>query len=100
MTLDNQSSASLHSNAELVSNICTINKTLRVHANAGNMGTLQVADVQQLGEVWFDGRAITNITAWKQLRDHPDYRIAHDYNEDHFAVTHLPMQTKITFFEL
>ena len=100
MTLDDQSSASLHSNVELASNIHTINETLRVHANAGNMGTSQVADAQQLGEVWFDNeRATANIIAWKQLQNHPDYRMGHDCDQDQFTVTHLPTQTKIAFFE-
>ena len=96
--LDNQSSASLFSNKELVQKIMQGNKTLRVYTNAGSMKTSMTPEVPAFGKVWFDERAIANILAWIQIRDHPDYTITYDYDKDEFVVQHTPTKKKIVFF--
>ena len=88
--LDNQSSASLFSNEALVTKVKDENKTLRIYTNAGNMGTSKTAEVTAFGRVWFDKRAIANIIAWIQIRDHQDYIVGSNYERDEFVVEHVP----------
>ena len=96
--LDNQSSTSLFSSTELVKNIRKVKNMLRVYTNAGNMGTLVIAEVLAFGKVWFDPRAIVNIIAWVQVRDHPDYRVDYNYDQGNFMLQHIPSKIKITAF--
>jgi hypothetical protein len=86
--LDNQSTASVFCNKELVENIHTVDDPMILKTNGGDLITNMKANVKDFGEVWYNPNAVTNIYSMAEMED--KYHIK--YNEGEF-IDNLPHTT-------
>ena len=85
--LDNQSTATVFCNEEMVENIRETKDTLYLSTNGGVMVSNLKANIPGWGVAWFNPKAVTNIFSFAEMKDR--YRIDYSNEEDAFIV-HLP----------
>jgi hypothetical protein len=85
--LDNGSMVNLFCNPDLVENIHTVNETLMLSTNGGELHTNKRAMVPGYGEVWFDNKAITNNFSFALMED--KYKITYDTSKEKAFIVHL-----------
>ena len=95
--LDNQSSVTVFSNKDLVTNIRTTQDTLNLHTNGGVLTTNLKCDIPHWGEAWFAPNGITNIFSYSEMAK--KYKITSDSSIDTAFTVHLP-ERKVRFEEL
>ena len=95
--LDNQSSVTVFSNKDLVTNIRTTQDTLNLHTNGGVLTTNLKCDIPHWGEAWFAPNGITNIFSHSEMAK--KYKITSDSSIDTAFTVHLP-DRKVRFEEL
>jgi hypothetical protein len=83
--LDNQSTASIFCNKDLVDDIYKVDEMMILKTNGGDLITDHKAMVKDFGEVWFNPNAVTNIFSMAEMEN--KYKIS--YNTGEFIV-HLP----------
>jgi hypothetical protein len=94
--LDNGSTVSLFCNPELVENIRSVNETLTLSTNGGNISTNMRATVPGYGEVWYDPNAITNIFSLAEMEK--KYCITYNSFKEKAFVVDLPNK-KLKFMQ-
>jgi hypothetical protein len=85
--LDNQSTATVFCNEEMVENIRETNDTLHLSTNGGVLVSNLKANIPGWGVAWFNPKAVTNIFSFAEMKDR--YKIDYSNEEDAFIV-HLP----------
>jgi hypothetical protein len=86
--IDNGSTVNLFCNPHLVENTKTIEETLELSTNGGNIVTNKRATVPGYGEVWYDPNAITNIFSVSEMAK--KHRITYDSSKEDSFIIHLP----------
>jgi hypothetical protein len=85
--LDNQSTASIFCNSDMVENIHEVEDELTLHTNGGTLSTKMKATVPGFGLVWYQPKAITNIFSFAEMED--KFPISYIAKDKTFVV-HLP----------
>ena len=65
--LDNESTASIFCNKELLENIREVDDDLELHTNGGMLRTNMKGDVLGFGKVWYSKDALINIFSYAQM---------------------------------
>ena len=68
---------------------------MTVKGNGDNLKTHKKTYVKNYGEVWFDGRAITNIMSLKNVKE--KFRVTYDSGRDGTFTVHKPNGLNIKF---
>ena len=79
--LDNQSTTDIFCDTSVVTNIRTVDETLRLHTNGGVLTTNQKAGLPGYGAVWYDPRAITNILSLNNVKKRR--KVIYDSTQEH-----------------
>ena len=95
--LDTQSGKSLFCYGPHVKGIRLADETLCVRTNANALEVNHRALFGGFGDVWFSKKAITNVLSFAEVRDHPDYSVKYDEEEDCFRVMHIPSKKVVAF---
>jgi rhodanese-related sulfurtransferase len=83
--LDNQSTADILCNSELLTNIHDTDKSMKIHCNAGTCNVTHVGTLKNYGEVWYNKKAISNIISLSRIKDR--YPMKYDsLNRNKFVV--------------
>jgi hypothetical protein len=96
--LDNQSSVHIFKSKDMVTDITHVPATqgLIIHSNGGSQFTNKVANHPDIGKVWFNPNAITNIISFSQCR-HANMHLRYDHQNDYFQLrTH---NNKVFYFK-
>lgn len=86
--LDKQSTVDMFSNPDLLDNIRSTSKTMRISCNAGNVITNQQGDLPGYGTVWFHPSGIANILSLSRVKDKFPVTFHNDHNKQ--FVVHKP----------
>jgi hypothetical protein len=65
--LDNQSTASIFCNKDLVENIHEVDEPMILKTNGGDLITNMKAMVKDFGEVWYNPESVTNIFSMAEM---------------------------------
>ena len=82
LLINNQPTAYLFCNKHLVKIFWTTDESTTFKVNGGSIKTTRKAYVKGYGEVWFNGRSITNIFALKKVKH--KFRVKYYSNNDGF----------------
>jgi hypothetical protein len=85
--LDNQSSEHIFKNSDMVNSITRVppNNGLLIHSNGGSQYTFHTANYPDVGIVWYNPRAITNILSFSKLKN-AGHKLGYDYANDVFTL--------------
>ena len=95
LLLDICSTVDLFCNKNLVTKIWKSKNSMNVKGNGGDLKPHQKAHVENYGKVWFDERAITNITLLNNFRE--KFRFTYDSDRDGTFTVHKPNGVNIKF---
>ena len=95
LLLDSQSTHHVFSNASLLDNIRQVDRSLRIHTQAGTVTTNWVGDFRGFGTVWYCKGGIANILSLAMVKN--KYRVTYDSNENNAFVIHKDDGTTRTF---
>ena len=82
-------------NRDLISNIRTVNGQMTINTNGGSLVTRKMGDLANIGPVWYDHRALTNILSLSKLKRL--YRITYDSEDGDVFKVHKPNGEIIIF---
>ena len=97
LLLDSQGGSHLICNPMMVTNVRKIKGGTDLHTNVGSRRLNTVADMDGVGAVWYDNKAISNVISQAELKDSGKFRIKYSDDNDEYTVTHLPSGKTIKF---
>ena len=95
LLLDSCSTVDLFCNKNLVTKIWKSKNSMTVKVNGGDLKTHKKAYVKNYGEVWFNERAITNITSLNNVKE--KFRVTYYSDRDGTFTVHKPNRVNIKF---
>ena len=89
--LDNESNTTIFCNKSLVTNICVVDKIIKLQTNAGVLVSNQKCTVSGFGEAWFNSKVITNVISFTEAAD--KYEIEYDNKHRDVLIMKTPNKT-------
>ena len=85
--LDTGSTCSVFKDAEMITNIRKVNKTICAYTNRGRQDSNMIADLPDFFEVWYNPESMVNIISWSDVCK--KYRITTDTSVDNTINLHV-----------
>ena len=92
--LDNQSTADIFCNSNILQNIEDTDERMTIFTNGGSLSTCKKGYLNGYGEVWYHPDAITNILSLNNVKK--KFRVTYDSNENDRFILHKP--EKLVYF--